>query len=241
MESRNAQYVHTDSVARIDNILVAADTSFEELDSIPPRDRLTFNNGFYVKCSALFVDLRDSSGLPDRYRRPTLAKIYRSYISECVAVINGNVDCVEVSIHGDAVWGVFDTPKRAQVDGVFSTAAQLRSLIKILNCRYRRFSIDPIAAGIGMSWGNALMIKAGHRGSTVNEVVWMGDVVNTASKLSNSAAKGLNLPVMVSSVVHQNLNDHNKGLLHWNNANDCYHGDVVNVVMDGWHKENCAY
>jgi class 3 adenylate cyclase len=240
MQSRHSEYVHSDSIARIDETLVAADTSFEELTSIPSRDRLTFNNGFYVKCAALFIDLRNSSTLPDKYKRPTLAKIYRSYISECVAVINGNEQCVEVNIHGDAVWGVFDTPKKKQVDEVFETAARLRSLVKTLNCRYKRFAIDPIAAGIGMSWGTALMIKAGHKGSTASEVVWMGDVVNTASKLSNAGAKGVNHPVMVSSAFHFNLNDHNKGLLVWNSSADCYHGNVINVSMEKWYKENCT-
>lgn len=37
--------------------------------------------------------------------------------------------------------------------------------------------------GIGLAYGRALMIKAGYKGSTINEVVWMGDVVNEASKL----------------------------------------------------------
>ena len=56
---------------------------------LPPRDDLTFNNGFYANCSALFVDIRDSSKLPDKHKRPVLARLYRSFVSEMVAVFAG--------------------------------------------------------------------------------------------------------------------------------------------------------
>lgn len=63
------------SVERIDEILRAADTSYAEVNEIPSRDKLTFSNGFYANCTAVFIDIRNSSKLPDKYRRPTLAKI----------------------------------------------------------------------------------------------------------------------------------------------------------------------
>src|SRR5687767_4419403 len=116
MQAKHEPYDHFISADRIDEILDAPAGNFEEVDSIPSRDRLTFTNGFYVNCSCLFVDLRDSSSLPTKYQRPTLAKIYRSYISECVAVLTGNPHVAEVNIHGDAVWGVFDTPYKNQID-----------------------------------------------------------------------------------------------------------------------------
>jgi class 3 adenylate cyclase len=141
------------SIARIDKILAGEDTKFEELNSLPSRDRLTFANGFYVYCSALFIDIRGSSQLTDKYYRPTLAKLYRAYISETVALINGNPICAEVSIEGDAVWGVFDTPTKANIDSVFATAFMLNSLVKSLNCRTARYGIAPIVAGIGVSYG----------------------------------------------------------------------------------------
>lgn len=241
MKSNCAAYSHADSIARIDEILEGAETSYEEVDSIPSRDRLTFTNGFYVQCTALFVDIRGSSQLPSQYKRPTLAKIYRTYISEAVAILNGNTDCREVNIHGDAVWGVFDTPYKADIDSAFSTAAQVRSLIDTLNCRYSRSGISPIRVGIGMDYGRALMIKAGYKGSSVNEVVWMGDVVNGASKLCGQAGTALSPTVMVSEVVYNNLKEDNKRLLHqvtWYPS--VFGGEVVNVAMNEWINRNCT-
>jgi hypothetical protein len=54
----------------------------------------------------MFVDIRNSSKLPDKYKRPRLARLYRAYISEIVAVTDGDTNCQEVNIVGDGLWGV---------------------------------------------------------------------------------------------------------------------------------------
>jgi class 3 adenylate cyclase len=240
MKSNYLSYDYEKSRKRIDEILDAKDTSYEEVEKIPSRDKLTFNNGFYVtKTSALFIDIRGSSKMASDYKRPTLAKIYRSYISECVAVINGNDDCAEVNIHGDCVWGVFDAQYKSQIDGIFSTAAQLSSLIDTLNCKYKKKNINPISVGIGMDFGRVLMIKAGYDGSGLNDIVWMGEVVNDARKLcAHGNRTYYDNETMVSSDFYGNLNDDNKKLLTWNANRNCYHGNVININMDNWLKDN---
>jgi len=234
MKSNFIEYDYEKSKQRIDDILDANDTVYEEVEKIPSRDKLTFNNGFYVtKTSALFIDIRGSSKLATDYKRPTLAKIYRSYISECVAVINGNSYCAEVNIHGDCVWGVFDSQYKYQIDNIFSTAAKLSTLIDTLNCKYKKKKIEPISVGIGIDFGRVLMIKAGYSGSGLNDVVWMGEVVNYARKLcSHGNRTSSDNETMVSSDFYGNLNDDNKKLLSWNNNRNCYHGDIVNIGMD---------
>lgn len=96
--------------------------------------------------------------------------------------------CVEANIQGDAVWGVFDTPSKPHIDETFSTAARCRTLITVLNCRLVKCGYDPIRAGVGMHYGRALMVKAGFAGSGINDIVYMGDVVNEASRLSDHGA-----------------------------------------------------
>ncbi len=240
MKSNFITYDFEKSRKRIDEILDAKDTSYEEVEKIPSRDRLTFNNGFYVtKTSALFIDIRGSSKMASDYTRPTLAKIYRSYISECVAVINGDSNCAEVDIHGDCVWGVFDAQYKNQIDSVFSTGAELSSLIDTLNCKYKKKNIKPIEVGIGMDFGRVLMIKAGYDGSGLNDVVWMGEVVNDARKLCAHGNRTMfDNEIMVAKDFHSNLNDHNKSLLAWNSNRNCYHGNVINTGMDKWLKDN---
>jgi class 3 adenylate cyclase len=239
MKTNTIIYDYEKSFERIDEILDGSDTSYEELDYIPSRDKLTFTNGFYVQCSALFVDMRESSQLPNKHKRPTLAKIYRSYISEIVAVMNGNLNCKEIEIDGDCISGIYNTPKKVDIDSMFYDAYSITSLIKTLNCKYKKRGISEIKIGIGIDYGRALMIKAGYSGSGLNKIVWMGDVANSASNLCNMANKNYNKEIMVSNVIYSNLIEHNKNLLYKNNGNDCYHGNVINATMEEWYEKNC--
>ena len=240
MESNHRTYNFEASFGRLDEILNQADLSYEEVHALPDRNQLTFSNGFYAYCSALFVDIRDSSELPAKYRRPSLARLYRAYISELVAAMNRDPNCKEINIVGDCVWSVVNTPKKPDIDYVFSTAAMCNSLIKTLNYKLKKRGLDEIRIGIGLDYGRALMIKAGSSGSGINDVVYMGDVVNRAAKLASFGSAGLFAsPLMVGDVFRQNLNEHNRGLLTWSGPRDCWEGNVINSRMDDWHNENC--
>ena len=239
MESTNKSYDFTASLERINEILNADNKQYEEKNSIPARSSLTYTNGFYVKCTALFVDICDSSKLTEFQNRPVLAKIYRSFISELVALFNGASKSREVNINGDCVWAVFDTPLKSDIDDVFSAACQANALVNILNYKLEKKGYKTYKVGIGMDYGRALMIKAGHKGSSINDVIWMGDVVNQACHL---AGYGNNIytagyAIMVSSTIYDNLNDGNKGLCYYCSNYMCYKSDAVNTIMNNWLKE----
>ena len=241
MQTNFTSYDFEKSIVRIDEILSESDKSFEELNSIPSRDKLTYKNGFYVNCTALFVDIRDSSTLPSKHKRPTLAKIYRSYISEVVSIMNGNINCKEIEIDGDCISGIYDTPAKSDIDSVFHDGYTINSIVKILNCKFSKRNIENIRIGIGIDYGRALMIKAGYNGSGLNKVVWMGDVVNSASNLCNKANKGFDTKeILVSDTIYSNLNEHNKTLLSRNYSHHCYHGSVINLGLEEWYEKNCT-
>ena len=238
MKATNKQYDFNSSLSRIDDILDASNDSFVESDSIVDRERLTFKNGFYVYCTTLFVDIRDSSNMTDAHKRPVLAKIYRSFISEMVALMNGHDTCREVNINGDCVWCVCETKYKADIDGVFSLAAKACSLVDILNYKLKKKNYQTYQVGIGIDYGRALMIKAGNDGSAINDVVWMGDVVNQACHLCNEANSGFfDKRVFLSNIIYDNLNDNNKALCSKDGGRDIYQADVVNINMSEWLKK----
>jgi class 3 adenylate cyclase len=240
MDAKWQSYDFKASFQRVQDILNQSDINYVETDSLPSRDKLTFTNGFYAKASALVVDIRGSSDLPRKYKRPTLARIYRAFLSEMVAIMNNDANCREVNIVGDSVWSVVNTPKKSNIDVVFSSAARANSLVKVLNYRLTKKGLSEIRVGIGMSWGRTLMIKAGHGGSGINDVVYMGDVVNEASKLASYGnATYSDVAMMVSGDFRFNLSEHNRGLLSWNSTRNCWQGNVVNVAMEAWYDENC--
>ena len=113
-----------DSASRIDGILDANDNNYEDNgNNIPSREQLTYKNGYYVNVTALFIDIVGSSKLTDGQRRPSLAKMYRAFLSECVAIMNSWNMCKEININGDCVRGVFETPRKTDIDNVCLVAA----------------------------------------------------------------------------------------------------------------------
>ena len=187
MEANYSSYEHSKSDDRMREILDSAE-AFEELGDIPSRSRLTFSNGFYVNCTALFIDIRGSSELASNHTRPVLGKLYRAYLSECVAVMNGDTNCREVFINGDCVSGIFSTPLKADIDNVFSTSAMLNSATQILNWRLEQKGYATFKCGIGIAYGRALMLKAGYKG-------WTCPVCTDTFKLLGIVCFGFSIPV----------------------------------------------
>lgn len=239
MEANYSYYDFNKSIERINEILDGSDLSYEDKDSIPSKDYLTFNNGFYVNCSALFIDIRGSKNISAKHTRPVLAKIYKSYISELVAVLKGHSKINEIYIEGDCVWGIFDTPQKQDIDELFSIAACSASLIDILNIKYKKKGYSKLTVGIGASYGSSLLIKSGYKGSGINEVVWLGKLVGEAATLCSYGNKTIDdSTVMVSNLFYDNLNTDNKRLLSKNSLRDCYHGCIANVAMNDWVVKN---
>lgn len=237
MDGNFKTYDYEASSGRIAEILDQPSGQFEESDALPDRDKLTYTNGFYGWCSAIFVDVRDSSGLTAKYKRPRLAKLYRAFISEMAAVLNSDPFVREVNIVGDCVWATYKTPNKTDIDDVFNVAARANTLLKLLNAQLTRRDYDPLAIGIGVDYGRVLMIKAGYKGSGINDVVYMGDVVNSAAHLAHKAGRMWQPPMWFGSVFRLNLNDHNQGLLssRWDSeVGQVYTGNVVNSAMSEW-------
>lgn len=226
------------SLKRIDAILNADNKQFEEANSIPSREKLTYTNGFYVDCAALFVDIRESSTMTDEHKRPVLAKVYRSFISEIVALFNENNITKEVNIHGDCVWCVCDTPYKSDIDELFSMTARACSMVDILNYKLKKKGYTTYSVGVGIDYGRALMIKAGCEGSGINDVIWMGDVVNQACHLCNDANSGyFDKRVFLSNVIYNNLNEDNQKLCTKDVGRDIYQANIVNITMNDWLKK----
>ena len=156
----------------------------------------------------------------------------RAFISEAIAALKSVSTCTNIEIQGDCVSGVFNTTKMYEVSELFDVSAQIVSMINILNYKFSKKKITNISAGIGISYGRALMIKAGLKGSGENGVVWIGDVVNRASKLSGGDNK-----IHLCSTVYSNLSDHNKTFCNsqWSQIlGNYYMANVCNIAMDAW-------
>lgn len=242
MESNNTMSYNVEkSSERMDDILNSSNSNFTDKYSIPLRSELTFKNGYYVNITAIFIDIVGSSDMTDEHKRPTLAKMYRAFLSECVAIMNSEYNCKEISINGDCVWGVFNTPYKSDIDEVISVSAKRNSMIKILNYKLRKKGYSEISIGIGIDYGRALMVKAGYSGSGINDIIWMGDVVNSACHICNKAGRNFREVIIISAIIYNNLNEHNKGLFssYLDGGTIRYEGNIIDEDMDKWYDENC--
>jgi class 3 adenylate cyclase len=182
------------SLERIDAILNDS-TTYDEADDIPDIEDLTFKNGKYVKCAAIFIDLRGSTDLIKTQGRKskTLARLYRAYISEIVVIINSFQTCKEINIVGDCVSAMFageTEESESPVIEALQAASMSNGMMKVLNVKYKKkwgSDFQEVKAGIGVALGRALVIKAGFSGSGINDLIYMGDVVNRASKMCELA------------------------------------------------------
>ena len=114
-------------------------------------------------------------------------------------------------------------------------------MIKILNYKLRKKGYPEISVGLGIDYGRALMVQAGYSGSGLNDVIWMGDVVNSACHMANKAGRDGRSPIKISSVLKSNLNEHNQGLLSSIIIDylTYYGGNIINTNMEDWYNKNC--
>lgn len=114
-------------------------------------------------------------------------------------------------------------------------------MVKILNYKLKKKEYSEISIGIGIDYGRALMVKAGYSGSGINDIIWMGDVVNSACHICNKAGRNYRKVIVISEAIYNNLNEHNQGLFskYWDGITVRYEGDIINSNMEEWYKENC--
>lgn len=237
--TNHIQFNIEESYERLEEIIDSSST-FDELQEIPNSDKLTYSNGFYFNCYSIFIDIRDSSKLPKRYQKRILAKIYRAYISEIVAIFQSSKNCKEINIVGDSVWAIFEAQEKKDVLEVFHSAYASESLINNLNYKLCKKGITDIKTGIGICKGDALMIKAGFKGSGINDIIYMGNVVNQASKLCSKARKEVSSGLVIDIKTYQDLEGyHNntntyQSMFQKNHISNYYHGTIIRIDMENW-------
>lgn len=86
-----------------------------------------------------------------------------------------------------------------------------------------------------MDYGRALMIQAGYKGSAIKDIIWMGDVVNSACHLCSEERDYWDKRILIGSSVYQNLNNDNKKLCDiFDASRDIYISDAVNTEIYNW-------
>lgn len=234
----NRTYNFIESFDRIQEIIDSS-SNFDQVSEVPNSNTLSYTNGYYLNCYSIFLDIRNSSKLLEKYQKQTLAKILRAYISEVVALLQSFTNCIDINIVGDSVCAIYKSIKKDDVLQVFYVAYSANSLIRTLNYKLSQKGFDPIIVGIGIDKGDSLMMLAGYKGSNINDVIYMGSVINKVIKLCSKANNDGIKEIVVSQLVYDDLSGYKNKLDNdfqnlFEPIEDFYHGSMINSGMSNW-------
>lgn len=138
------------------------------------------------EATAVFVDLKSSTGLNARFGPETAAHAY-TYFNRAMAVILDEFQARYVDVQGDALFGLF-SGKGSRFLAAACAITMKTQVETVIAERFRKdVAIDwELRAGIGVDRGNLVVRQLGLRGTGMNEV-WAGTPVNMAAKLSSAA------------------------------------------------------
>ncbi|MFP3750942.1 adenylate cyclase, partial [Bacillus altitudinis] len=116
--------------------------------------------------------------------------------------------------------------------------------MKMLNKLLEERKLPNIKAGIGLAAKETLAVKAGRKSSGINNLVWIGDAVTHASKLSDLGNKPPVEPIVMSKIFYNNYikeqMKNNENAKNWwkvkndLNLGDIYHGNVIIGNFNDW-------
>jgi len=173
-----------------------------------------------------------------------------------VAIVNSFKSCKEVNIIGDCVSAMFagDQGDEKPAIEALQAASMCNGMMKVLNVHFKKKwteKFDEVKAGIGVALGRALVIKAGHSGTGISDLIYMGDVVNRASKMCGLAYKEYEFhPICVTEAVYNSADKYIANHDTTSTFQDfltpkkhsthgqLYVGDFYRIEFNDWAKEN---
>lgn len=238
-------YDYKSGKERIEKIL-DGDLKVIEQNIIPSDDSFTFSNGYYGWVTAIFVDIRNSSSLFSDENKEKVAKIIRSFTSEIIEILRTDDNLREIGIRGDCVYAIYTTPQKDDIYELADKTFWINTYMGMLNQLLSDRNLPEIKVGIGMSSAQELVVKAGRKDVGINNKVWIGKAVTTASNLSSIGNKNGNYALVYSSCSYNNFIEELKEVCqgqnpeewftyHWNNSCGGYYtARVIKTAFDEW-------
>ena len=192
------------------NSIIHSKTEIKSLDSIPSDEsQLTYENGIRTWVGALFVDIRNSTKYFKNNKEEIVARIMRAFCNEIIYILNQNENYREIGIRGDCVFAIYSAPKQKDLSKILDDAAMIVSFNKMFQDILKDNNMPTFKIGIGLGASKDLVIKAGKKGTGINDYIWIGDSVVNASKLSNQGNKDGFDEIIMDSCFYSNIKDFN--------------------------------
>lgn len=202
--------------AAIEKIVSAEVLEKDISGTLPKIDELHDSNKVYTgKVSVLFVDMRNSTKLPERFDAEQLVKIYRSYVRSVVQAVRYSGGVVR-DFMGDGVLAVFvdNENEKSEDKAVYAARYITTAIDKFLNPVLDKKINHRISCGIGIHTGEISLSKVGMKGKEQDEtsenefgIAWIGNSTNLACKQCGAVECGT---IFISNSTYSALSDINK-------------------------------
>lgn len=153
----------------------------------------------------LFLDIRGFTSRSESSSPEAVTAVLGTLFEMATEVIHRHGGTVK-EFMGDGVMAIFGAPKMLAdpVDSCFAAAKDLLASVPLVNERLAQVSQPPLAIGIGMACGDAVV---GHIGAASRHTYGaVGDCVNLASRLEG-LSKDLGHPLILSEQVRAHLGE----------------------------------
>ena len=233
-------YNFKNSKSNIINILKSS-TPIEEKKTIPAEEEFTYSNGITCFVSAIFVDIKNSSEL-FKTKDEKLARLLRAFTSEIITIFQDFNKYNQIGIRGDCVYAIYSTPKKTDVNEVFSVAVKINSFMKMFNVLLQQNKYPTIGVGIGLGCDKEIVIKAGRTGTGINDKIWIGNAVVDAANLSSVSNRNGYDKIAMNCCFYENIIDFDDNDKSWFKYVKCaekfngyfYQCNVVNSEFEEW-------
>lgn len=242
----NLDYDYKERKKKVEEILDGTD-KVKEVSKFPRDEDFTYTNGYKSWAGAIFVDLRDSTTLFSGSNDVEISKVIRGFTSEIIEILRKDADDLkEIGIRGDCVYAVYSADTQGKVFDIAMRAFYINTYMNMLNKLLENRSLPTIKAGIGLSVSKTLAVKAGRKSSGISNLVWIGESVAKASKLSDLGNKNGISSIVMSAVFYNNFIEvHKKEAPNtnvenfWKKRHDSvygtyYHGNLVIADFNTW-------
>ena len=217
--------------------------------NIPKDDNnFTYDNGIRSWIGSI-VDIVGSKKLIEGEKDIVVAKVLRSFTSEIISIMNSTNNARQIGVRGDCVYGVFSTPYQSDILELLTLSSYINCFINMLNKLFSKKGFPNINVGIGIGVGEDLIVKAGKKGTGINDRIWIGKAVIDACVLADKAGRNGNGIIGVSSLAYNNfiekLEESNSEARSWFTQkydydinSSTYYANIINTDFDDWIKEN---
>ncbi len=244
-----AIYNFEDGKKRIEEIL----KNNEEIEKkqVPKDDsEFTYNNGIRAWIGSIFVDIVKSSEIIDKEEDIKVSKILRCFSSEIISIMNSSDNVREIGIRGDCVYGIYNIPTQNETYELLEISAYINTCIKMLNKMFKKNNLKQINVGIGVSIGKDLIVKAGRKGTGINDKIWIGSAVVKACNLANVAGRDGKNVMAFSKIAYDNFidimikelkdkdEDDIKGWFKYDAYSNAYFANIVYPSEEKWIDDN---